>query len=203
MRIITTTSQAALNDKTRTVYVLLMRSSTVFSRIIGGFTGAAYTHASIGLRPESDEFFSFARRYTHFPFPAGFIKEELGKGVMGKNPLAPCALYKVTVSKEAYDHLRDKLSDMLYRKKDYKYSVIGTFACFFNHSLERPNKYFCSQFVAYALNYLGVVNLKKPFGLYRPADFANQPELELCYIGTLGGLARKFSRSSYPEPVAI
>ena len=87
MRIITTTSKAALNDKTRTVYVLLMRSSTVFSRIIGGFTGAAYTHASIGLRPESDEFFSFARRYTHFPFPAGFIKEELGKGVMGKTRL--------------------------------------------------------------------------------------------------------------------
>ncbi len=202
MRIITTTANADLNDKTRTVYVLLMRSSTVFSRIIGGFTGSTYTHASIGLRPESDEFFSFARRYTHFPFPAGFIREELGKGVMGKNPLAPCALYKVTVSREAYDHLQAKLTEMLCRKKDYKYSLIGTFTCYFNHSLERPNKYFCSQFVAYALNYLGVLNLKKPLGLYRPADFANQPELELCYIGTLGGLARKLAKRPCPEAAA-
>ena len=193
MKMISATMETAPEEKTRTVYVLLMRSSTIFSRIICVFTKAPYTHSSIGIKSDSDEFFSFGRRYAYLPFPAGFTKEKLSKGVMGKNPFAPCALYRVTVEKEAYDQLRRRLMEMLYRKSCYKYSLAGAFACFFNRPMERPNKYFCSQFVAYALNSLGAIEPKKPLGLYRPADFTYQPELELCYIGTLRGLARRLS----------
>ena len=59
----------------RTVYILLTRSGTCFSRLIHLATGDGYTHASIGLEGPDGPFYSFARKYRHFALPAGLMEE--------------------------------------------------------------------------------------------------------------------------------
>lgn len=55
----------------RTIYILLTRSGTWFSRLIHLATADSYTHASIGLDGPIGPFYSFARKYSHFALPAG------------------------------------------------------------------------------------------------------------------------------------
>jgi len=175
---------------TREIYILLIRTQSLLSRVIHIATREEYTHVSIGMESDCTQFYSFARRYTNLPLPAGFVRESIDSGMMAKSKTAPCALYRISVPESAYYTLRRKFKKMLKKQKRFQYSVLGTFLCFFGIAYKRENKYFCSQFVAETLNEAGLLKLTKSPALYHPVDFIELPQVELCYKGTLGGLGR-------------
>lgn len=180
--------------ETRDIYILLVRTGSVFSRVIHTATKEEYTHVSVGMLSDCTEFYSFARRYTNYPLPAGFVKESIDSGMMAKSAQAPCALYRLTVPAESYHSMRRKFKKMLRKKKNFSYSIIGTFFCFFGIAYKRENKYFCSQFVAETLKEAGALELTKLPELYHPVDFTRIPEGELLFKGTLGELRRNRGR---------
>lgn len=175
-------------NETSKIYVLLIRTNTFFSRFIKKMTGGEFTHTSIGLEADCSTLYSFARKYAYLPLPAGFVKESIDKGLMGKSKDAPCVLFCVRVSQEVKLRLMEELERMFKVRKKYRYSLSGPILCYFNRAVEFKNKFFCSQFAAHALSRAGAIELAKPASLYRPMDFLKQPELELCYRGTLGEL---------------
>ncbi|MDD6035058.1 MAG: hypothetical protein PUC30_02500 [Lachnospiraceae bacterium] len=177
-------------QETRELYILLLRTQSLLSRVIHIATKEQYTHVSIGLAGDCTQFYSFARRYTRLPLPAGFVHESIETGMMAKCKDAPCALYRLTVPTRSYYAIRRKCKKMLPIQERFQYSVLGTFLCFFGIAYKRRNKYFCSQFVAETLNEVGVLELTKPPELYHPVDFIELPEMQLCYEGTLGGLEK-------------
>lgn len=176
---------------TKDIYILLLRTQSLLSRVIHIATKEEYTHVSIGMASDCTQFYSFARRYTNLPLPAGFVQESIECGMMAKSKDAPCALYRLTVSTKSYRALRRKFRKMLPVQKRFQYSVLGTFLCFFGIAYKRRNKYFCSQFVAETLNEVGIMELTKSPELYHPVDFTKLPDVQLCYEGTLGGLEKK------------
>lgn len=172
----------------RTVYILLTRSGTCFSRLIHLATRDSYTHASIGLDGPSGPFYSFARKYEHLALPAGLVEERVSGGCRPARRLTPCCLYELRVSEDAYLRLRRRLAAMYARREDYHYNLLGALACFFNLPLPRRRHYFCSQFVAGLLQECGAVALPKPPTLLRPADFCGMNALRPVHRGVLGGL---------------
>ena len=171
------------------IYILLIRTNTYFSRLIGHMTGAAYTHASFGFTPDCRELYSFAREYSSLPLPAGLVGESIDRGLMGKNPDIPCALLEVSVSPESYGTLLMELDRMMRNRSHFRYSLIGPILCFFGRPLPgRRTAFFCSQFVAHMLHHAGAISLEKSAALYRPNDFLVQPECSCIYQGTLRDL---------------
>jgi len=176
---------------TKELYILLLRTQSLLFRVIHVATKEPYTHVSIGFSGDCTQFYSFARRYSRLPLPAGFVHESIESGLMAKSKDAPCALYRIKVSEKSYRAIRRKFKKMLPMKKRFQYSVLGTFLCFFGIAYKRRNKYFCSQFVAETLNEVGIMELTKSPELYHPMDFIGLPEMQLCYEGTIGGLKKK------------
>lgn len=174
-------------QNTRDIFLLLTRSGSFFSRVIHTATKEEYTHVSIGVF-NSYEFYSFARRHTRLPLPAGFVKERLDSGLLAKSTTAPCALYRLTVPEKSYRSISRRIKKMLRKQRAFHYSILGTFFCFFGKSYRRENKYFCSQFVAETLENSGAVKLERLPELYHPVDLMSIPQLELCFKGTLGEL---------------
>ena len=76
----------------QTVYTLLTRSGTWFSRLIHLATQDRYTHASIGLDSPQGPFYSFTRKYEHFALLAGLVEEQVGPrcGKSGVRSPAAC-----------------------------------------------------------------------------------------------------------------
>ena len=87
-------SDTVQGTQDHSIYILLTRSGTWFSRLIHLVTSDCYTHASIGLDGPSGPFYSFARRYEHFALPAGLVEERPGV----RNRQIPCCLYELKVS---------------------------------------------------------------------------------------------------------
>ena len=168
----------------RTVYILLTRSGTWFSRLIHFATQDDYTHASIGLAGPNGPFYSFARKKPHFTLPAGLVEERLSP-----RRCVPCCLYALQVSDQTYARLQARLWKMYRRREHYHYSLLGALACFLNLPLQRRRHYFCSQFVADLLESCHAVELPKPPTLVRPADFCSMQCLTPVHRGFLAGLS--------------
>ncbi len=172
------------------IYVLLIRSSTIFSRFIHFVTKAEFTHAAISFDSECSKVYSFSRKYTNLPLPAGFVREGVQRGLMRRSKNAPYALFRVQISEENYEKLERRFDEMLSSGK-FRYSLTGPFLCYFGIKRQKEYHYFCSQFVAEILQECGVIPEAKAPSLYQPVDFLNMKELELCDSGRLSQLQMK------------
>lgn len=90
----------------KTIYILLTRSGTLLSKLVYAVTGASYTHASMAFDEELNCLYSSTRKNGYTMFPAGPSKEYLNKGVFRLRGDAPCALYALDVTDEAYVRAR-------------------------------------------------------------------------------------------------
>ena len=190
----------AFREDAKFLYVLLIRTNTIFSRIIHVLTGSRFTHASVGLDVGCEQLYSFARKGTYMPLPAGFVNEQLDSGLIAKCYDCPCAMYKVEITQSAFEELKNRVETMLRDPKKFKYSCIGPILCFFHRPYEHGRNYFCSQFVADVLRETGAVQLHKSPSLYHPNDFTKMEELQLEYEGTIGGLARRCQEMRKDSP---
>lgn len=174
----------------KTVYILLTRSGTYFSRLIHLATAEDYTHASIGLDGPYGRFYSFARRYERFALPAGLVEEQVERGLMGKMQDSPCCLYAITVPVNVYNRLRQRLDTMMKQRELYHYNLLGVILCLFHLHLVRRRHYFCSQFVAELLQSCGAMEMSAAPEFIRPADFCRMKGLQTVHRGTLGKMPR-------------
>lgn len=189
--------------KKRTLYIFLVKTDSLFSRVIALFTKTNYTHASIGFDPCCNSLYSFARIYTALPIPAGFVKESTKTGLLSLSPNAPCAVFKIKVTEQTYEDIAKELQRMYLNKERYGYNYLGPIACFFGIPFKRKHHYFCSQFVAELLEKHRAVTLTKPASLYHPRDIEKLKGLELIYKGKLSELTpEKFGRHEPPLETA-
>ena len=168
----------------RDIYILITRSNTYFSRFIHVMTDAPYTHASIGLDGLHGDFYSFARKYRLLMLPVGLIKEEVSSAGDGR---IRYQMYCLRVSPETCSRLRRRLMDMYASRGRYRYNILGVFTAYFHLPFRGRDSYFCSQFVAEALQQCGALELDKDAALVHPADFCAAEGLELVSEGYLGG----------------
>jgi inositol transport system substrate-binding protein len=173
------------------IYVLLTRSRTWISRLIGLTTSDKYTHASISFDENLSTMYSFSRKYTYTPLPANIQTELLYEGFYKRHNKIPCALYKITVEDEIYDKAKRDVENFLKNKKRYGFNIIGLFCCRFGIKYRRKNKYFCSQFVSHILKENDALHIDKDETLVRPNDFTKFKELKCIYEGKLNELKAK------------
>lgn len=174
----------------RTVYILLSRSGTFFSRLIHLFLAGDYTHVSIGLEGAEGVFYSFARKDPKWMLPAGLIQERVGRGFFSLHPQTPCCLYELTVTEEAYLLIKTRLELMYASRSEYRYSVLGALACYFRYPFVRRKYYFCSHFVAEVLTESGAACLPYLPAVTRPMDFLRLKRLRKLHQGEVCTLSK-------------
>ena len=177
----------------KTIYILLTRSGTLLSKLVYAVTGASYTHASMAFDEELNCLYSSTRKNGYTMFPAGPSKEYLNKGVFRLRGDAPCALYALEVTDEAYVRARRRAEHMMARGELYRFNTLGLILCALHIRWQRRRHYFCSQFVSEVLQKSGALELPKPSTLMHPSDYAELPELRCLYRGTLAGLPQRQS----------
>ncbi len=172
----------------KSIYILLTRSETYISRMIGLLTADAYTHASIAFTPDLEPLYSFARKHT-LPLPAGFRVEGLDKGYYKKYGHIPCAVYELQVSDDAYEAAQQQVEQMMQDASMYRYNFMGLLLCKLNIVHHRKRHYFCSEFVSEVLQQSNALDLPKDPSLMRPVDFMELDELSCRYEGNVRTLS--------------
>ena len=177
----------------KTIYILLTRSGTLLSKLVYAVTGASYTHASMAFDEELNCLYSSTRKNGYTMFPAGPSKEYLNKGVFRLRGDAPCALYALDVTDEAYVRARRRAEHMMARGELYRFNTLGLILCALHIRWQRRRHYFCSQFVSEVLQKSGALDLPKPSTLMHPSDYAELPQLRCLYRGALADLPQRQS----------
>lgn len=175
----------------KSIYLLLTRSSSLPSKLIGLFTNEPFTHVSIAFDRELTAMYSFARKYPAFPLPAGLMEEHISDGFYRKQNALPCALLRTDVPDNIYSRAETLVYNMFQRRDEYAYSILGLLFCRFHIPLAFPDRYFCSQFVGTVLAESGALELPKPASLMHPFDFCSVDGLDVLYLGSLDGLPSK------------
>lgn len=179
------------------VYLLFTRSNSIMSKTIYHLTSDEYTHVSISVDPKLNDFYSFARRYSYTPLPAGFTKESVFKGFYSRFDCVPCRLCAVEVDKDTYHKIRLFLQEFYENKERYKYDVLGTILCKLGKVYPRDNYRFCSQFVSEVLVYGEVIEIERELGLIRPMELAAFVEEHTVFEGNIQQLRKWIVRHTY------
>lgn len=185
-------------EKNKSVYILISKTSTLPSDVIKMWTKEPYAHTSLAFDIELNEMYSFARKKLHNPFRCGFITEDITKGVFGRDVNTVCRVARLRVTSNQYKRIRKIVESFRKESSFYKYNYLGIVGVMCNKPIERRYNYFCSQFVFYVLQKAGVEMFDKKPGLTRPEDFRTWNELELIYEGKLIDY-RNYLKNEYPK----
>lgn len=167
--------------KKKKILILLTQHDDKFSQFLRWVTQAEYTHASIAIEEDLEQFYTFNKA-------SGFYIEKPSKIYTERKRVRKCSLYSIEVDRSVYEEIRSILYQFEQEKAKYKYNLLGVIMSFFKFSWNRENHYFCSQFVVDVLKKSGAMEFEKHPSLYLPNDFIYMEQLRLSYSGTLGNL---------------
>ena len=184
-------------DDVKNIYILLTKTPSIPSRIVGLFTGAVYTHSSIAFDNAPSVFYSFSRLNEHFPIPGGLVEESLNTGFLGSHKESHCKLICLEVTDKIAEEAQRRVMCMMKNRTLFRYSLLGCVACSLGIAHKRRRYYFCSQFVGEILEKSGAVCLSKSASLLIPDDFMLIPHIKSLFCGTAGELSEILMTKNY------
>ena len=186
-------------ERNKSIYILLTKSDTCISKIINLTTADRYTHVSISFDESLQPLYSFARKYVHFPLPAGLRQEPLDDGFFKRYSYIPCALYELKVTEDVYNRAKRQVDRMMKKQKKYRFSVLGLILCRLSIPFHRKHFYFCSEFVGSILEDSNALALPKAPSLMRPNDYSKFSDMSCKFEGRLNTLIQELGFT--PAPV--
>ncbi len=165
------------------IYILLMHTNTIPSKLIRFFTRYKYTHVGLALEPSCTSIYSFGRKNLHSIFHSGFTIENKNGAFFQTFHQTVCRIYEVDVSIKEYKKIKQVLTDMTNQIQIYKYDFVGLIPRFLGIPITLKNRYVCSFFVAEVLKKAKVLDFKKKVCLVHPRDFTKLNKLKLIYEG--------------------
>ncbi|EQB88455.1 hypothetical protein J2Z44_000344 [Clostridium punense] len=155
------------------LYIVLTRTNSTVSKLIGLFTKDEYTHAAISLDKDLNNMYSFARKYTFNPFIGRFKHENLNEGLYKFSKNLPGAIIEIEVSKEQYEKATQLVNNFIENSNKYKYNYIGLIHNLLNKEVCYENRFLCSEFVYHILNQSSILDFNMSRNLVKPATLLN------------------------------
>lgn len=147
-----------------TVTVLLTEYHDLFSVVFYYLTGRTYTHASIALEQEPDDYYSFNFH--------GFCRETLEKH--RRRGVTNSVSYTLNVTESNYSVLKCEIAEFWRHSNEFHYTRLGAICCILHIPLRWKRHYFCSQFVVELLQEVDILSREKAAALYTPSRLAQE-----------------------------
>jgi len=165
------------------IYIILMDTKTIPSRLVSMFTLYKYSHVAISFDKKCDVIYSFGRRNLYWVFNGGFVVENKDGCFFKKFRNTRCKIYEIDVTKKQYNDIVNIVSDMNKNKDIYRYDYLGIILRYLGINVTFKNKYVCSYFVAKLLYDNDICAFDKDVWFVKPSDFEKIDCLNLIYNG--------------------
>lgn len=150
----------------KNVYVILVKSLTR----IGTFTRYPYSHASLSLDDDLEQFYSFSRYYYNSPIISGFTSEYRSHLAAKQNKVTECKIFKIPVTDEEYKIIKERIQKMI-KDQELMYNYFSLLTMIFRRSVSVYKSYTCTSFVAETISLIDKIKLPKPASRFVPKDF--------------------------------
>lgn len=180
----------------RYIYLMISKTNTGFGKCIRKIGKQVYNHASISLDHTMDRTFGYARPQIRAYFLSGLVRESLYRYTGKRNVNVPVVVFKVPVSKEKYDWIKETIFKML-DNPEYKYNLYSviTYPLFKGFSVY--HSFSCIEFIAYLMENTGYMNAKEGCK-YTPDDLYYIFKDNIIYEGDIRGImSKKYREDRY------
>lgn len=169
------------------LYIVQTFSGTVISRLIRRrYPQGPYCHVSLALDERLDRMYSFGRRGTYNMLDAGFIREDIERGIFRVKDVT-CSIWELEVDDERFAAVEREIAGFEARKESLRFDGIGLLMRVARpqSALEREHAYYCSRFVGEVLESSGAASLPAPPRLMHPTMFSDIEGLVHVFEGRL------------------
>lgn len=127
------------------VFIFLSYTGTNMAKMIKSFTHDPYSHSSLSFDTELTNMISFNRE--------GMVTENIKDGLWKERAATiKYSLYMYLATAEEYDAMRNFVNELLSKRANLKYNILGLTNFVFGRGSDREDKFFCSEFVAATIN---------------------------------------------------
>lgn len=165
------------------IYLVLMHTYTIPSRLVRFFTRYEYSHVGISLDKHCEKIYSFGRRNVNSILDGGFIVEHKKGEFFNKFNNTVCKIYEIEVSEEEYKKVNEIINNIELNEEKYKYDFKGIIPRFFGIPITIKDRYVCSYFVADILEKAGIYKFNKKVCFIKPKDFEKLSISNEIYTG--------------------
>ena len=165
------------------IFIVLTYTGTFPAKIVKFWTRKAYSHVSISLDENLTKMYSFARLGQYNIFNAGFLHENIHKGIYKRFQNTEALIGYIEVSNRQYKRIEKDIQKMEQEKDKYRFNIIGFLAVTIRRKRQRKNYFYCAEFVKYLLNE-AYINNELP-DIIIPTDFQKLKDLKYVYKGKL------------------
>lgn len=151
------------------VYVMISQTQTGYAKLIRKVGKVIYNHASISLDEEFSELYAFARTEQYGYLVAKLVRETTDRYLVNSESGAPVKIFKVPVTEEQYDAIRDRIYEVL-NDPEYKYNLFSVLTYPLFKGFATYKAYTCIEFVMHLLEPIMSHPLDKPIFRYKPDD---------------------------------
>lgn len=165
------------------IYILLMHTNTIPSKLVKFFTRYEYSHVAMSLDKECYTTYSFGRRNLYNIFNGGLSIQKKDGAFFNKFNKTVCKIYELEVTEKQYLDVKNLLIDMEANIDSYKYDFLGMFSRFFKIPITFKHRFVCSYFVAYVLEKANIYKFDKETCFVIPKNFESIKGLREIYKG--------------------
>lgn len=127
------------------IFIFLSYTGTNMAKMIKSFTHDPYSHSSLSFDTELTNMVSFNRE--------GMVIENIKDGLWKEKAASiKYSLYMYLATAEEYDAMRNFVNELLSKRANLKYNILGLTNFVFGRGSDREDKFFCSEFVAATIN---------------------------------------------------
>lgn len=156
----------------KSIYIILMNTGTIPSRVIQISTRYKYSHVVLSLDDKYKKLYSFGRKSINNFLNGGMVTYGIESEFFKRFKNTECLILKMDIEDKQFKKLKKVLKNYEKHMDEYKYDIKGLLIRFFTKSVEsRDNYYVCSQFIATVLKESNIYDFDKEASLVRPKDF--------------------------------
>ena len=171
--------------KNKKIYIVVSQTGSIVSKMLKFVTGDKYNHVSLSLDPSLQTMYSFARKYTYFPFWGAFVKESPSEGALKRFKNTEIVVVELSLASAQYETVQAQIDKMYEEREKYHYNYRGLFLAYFGKPYHSKHRYYCSEFMRTLLENCGAVDSEFFGNIAKPVDFLTLPEGKVIYQGKL------------------
>ena len=165
------------------IYIIQMHTKTIPATLIKFITRYKYSHIALSFDKSCNTTYSFGRKKYNSIIDCGFVEENKNGMFFKKFKDTKCRIFEISVTKEQYYKLKEKMVYMKDNEDLYKHDFIGIILRYFKVPICFKNKYVCSQFVAKLLEESKIYKFNKKIYFVQPKDFEMMSNTNEIYTG--------------------
>lgn len=159
-----------MEEKTESIYVVLIKARTGLGTISRAITKYKYTHIAISFDAALTDFISFSRRNHYMPLDAGMMHEYRSCYAFGDKDKFEAKVFKLPITKQEFKHIHN-ITAKMEADPEYMFNLFSMLTMPLLHGFPVYKAYNCMSFVGLILKNTSCVTLDKPYYKYMIAEF--------------------------------